>query len=353
VLLLQLAPWLLETTGELEPLPRAIVVIAAVIGAVILGEAAGSALGRAVAEGMGTGVASNLDRAAGGVLGAVQAVLIIWLAGGLLAAGPFPTLGRAAASSTAIRLTDRYLPPPTEVVTGIAGVIDDSGLPAVFVGLEPIPLDPVDTPSDPRAERIARAAIGSTVRVSTLACDAQVSGTAAIIAPGYLVTNAHVVAGARTVRVTLDGDTADAAVVLFDPDLDVAVLHAPGIDGPALRFAADDPERGTLGAVLGYPDGGPLAILPAAVSGGYAATGRDIYNVDRVTRDILELRARVDPGDSGGPLVLEDGTIGGLVFAESRTDDEVGYALTPTTVAVRVAPAVGRTGEVDTGDCLR
>jgi hypothetical protein len=61
----------------------------------------------------------------------------------------------------------------------------------------------------------------------------------------------------------------------------------------------------------------------------------------------------VEPGDSGGPLILEDGTIGGLVFAESRTDDSVGYALTPTSVAVRVQPGIGRTAAVDTGPCLR
>jgi S1-C subfamily serine protease len=131
------------------------------------------------------------------------------------------------------------------------------------------------------------------------------------------------------------------------------VLLAPGIDGPALRFANGDPGRGTLGAVLGYADGGPLVVLPAAVSGGYPATGRDIYDSDRVTRDILELRAAIEPGDSGGPLVLQDGTIGGLVFAESRSDEEVGYALTPTSVAVRVAPAVGRTSPVDVGPCMR
>jgi uncharacterized membrane protein required for colicin V production len=353
VLMLQLAPWLLETTVDLEPLPRALVVIAAVLGAVILGEAVGSALGRAVAEGMGTGMASGVDRAAGGALGAAQAVLIIWLAGGLIAAGPFADLGRTAASSTAVRLTDRYLPPPTEVVTGIAGVIGESGLPDVFVGLEPIPLEPVDVPSDPRAARIARAAAASTARVVTQACESQITGTSVIVAPGYLVTNAHVVAGARTIRVTIAGDTADADVVLFDPALDVAVLRAPGLEGPALRFASRDPGRGTLGAALGYADGGPLVVLPAAVSGGYPATGRDIYDGSRVTRDILELRAGVEPGDSGGPLVLEDGTIGGIVFAESRADDEVGYALTPTSVAVRVAPAIGRTSPVDTGPCIR
>ena len=49
--------------------------------------------------------------------------------------------------------------------------------------------------------------------------------------------------------------------------------------------------------------------------------GRDIYDQTRVKRDILELRAEVDRGDSGGPLILKDGTVGGVVFAESRTDD--------------------------------
>jgi hypothetical protein len=50
---------------------------------------------------------------------------------------------------------------------------------------------------------------------------------------------------------------------------------------------------------------------------------------------------------------LRDGTIGGLVFAEARSDDQVGYALTPTSVATRVTPALGRTDAVSTGSCLR
>ena len=94
-------------------------------------------------------------------------------------------------------------------------------------------------------------------------------------------------------------------------------------------------------------------IVPAAVTGSYRATGRDIYDEARVDRDILELRAQIDRGDSGGPFVLQDGTIGGLVFAEARSDPDVGYALTPTSVAVRVTPAVGRREVVATGDCLR
>jgi hypothetical protein len=89
------------------------------------------------------------------------------------------------------------------------------------------------------------------------------------------------------------------------------------------------------------------------VSGRLVATGRDIYGEALVLRDILELRAEIEQGDSGGPFVLADGTVGGLVFAEARTDPEVGYALTATSVAIAVAPAIGRTEPVDTGPCLR
>ncbi len=295
---------------------------------------------------------SNVDRLAGGLLGALQAILIIWLAGGLLAAGPFPTLGRAATQSVVVRGVDRFLPPPTQVVGEIAGVLDASGLPDVFVGLDPLPLPAVDTPSNPEAERIARHAIDSTAKVSTRACTLQVNGTAVVVAPHYLVTNAHVVAGAGTIRAAVGSDVVDAAPVLFDPMFDVAVLYAPDLSAPALRFAAADPERGTTAAALGFAGGGSLAVMPAAVSGAYEATGRDIYDSALVTREILELRAAIEPGDSGGPLVLDDGTVGGLVFAESRADPSVGYALTPTEVAARIEPALGRTGVVDTGPCI-
>ena len=86
------------------------------------------------------------------------------------------------------------------------------------------------------------------------------------------------------------------------------------------------------------PGGGRLTVLPAAVSSRYAATGHDIYARDRVRREILELRAEVDRGDSGGPLILEDGTVGGVVFAEARTDPDVGYALAASEVAAHIQP---------------
>lgn len=353
LVMLNAAPWVTRVTADIEPIPRAIIVLGAILGSVIVGEALGSAIGRTVAERLGDGMLSGVDRFAGGVLGAAQALLIIWLAGGLMAIGPFPTLARTATQSTALRAVDKYLPPPTDVIGQVAGVLDDSGLPDVFLGLEPVPLAPVDTPTNPMANRIAGSAPEVTFRVVSRACDVQVTGTSFLVAPGYLVTNAHVVAGASTIRIGGGDHLMDATAVLFDPDLDVAVLHVAGLKGRGLRFATTSPPRGAVGAALGYAGGGALVILPAAVSGSYPAVGRDIDGRNQVTRDILELRARVEPGDSGGPLVLEDGTVGGVVFAESKTDPAVGYALTPVAVSTRITPAIGRTASVSTGDCIR
>ena len=60
----------------------------------------------------------------------------------------------------------------------------------------------------------------------------------------------------------------------------------------------------------------------------------------------------MDLGDPVSYLVLSDGTVGGVVFAEARTDDEVGYALTPSSVRDAIAPALGRTGLVPVGHCI-
>lgn len=353
VAILALAPWLLDVTRGFEPIPRAMIVLGSVLGAVLIGEGIGSTLGQALAAQLRHDVLSGADRLVGGFVGFGQAILIIWLAGGLLAAGPFPTLARTATQSVIVRGVDGVLPPPTEVVGQIAGALDASGLPDVFIGLDPLPLPAVDTPTDRQAQQIAASALASTGRITTRACTTQVTGTGILIGKGYMVTNAHVVAGASTIRIALGDRLVDGVPVLFDPNLDVALLYAPGLTGAGLSLARSTPDRGTTGAALGYTGGGPLAVLPAAVAGSYQATGRDIYDRHLVTREILELRAAVEPGDSGGPLILSDGSVGGLVFAELRSDPNVGYALSPTAVESRISPAIGRTRAVGVGPCIR
>jgi S1-C subfamily serine protease len=84
----------------------------------------------------------------------------------------------------------------------------------------------------------------------------------------------------------------------------------------------------------------------------FEPVGRDIYGEEEAERSVLELQAVVRPGNSGGPFVLANGTVGGVVFAASTTDDEVGYAIAAGEVAPRVQQVVGTSREVDTGPCV-
>jgi S1-C subfamily serine protease len=354
VLAIVALPWLEGPLATIQPDIRAFVVLAGILLLVGMGEAIGSALGQTVAMRLSGGVLGALDRAFGGVVGGGQALLVVWLVGGLLAAGPMRLLAVQAQNSFVVRGLSGVLPPPTEIAAELGRLLDDTGIPDLFVGLEPLPAPPVELPNDPVAQAIAAKAQRSTVKVLATTCQFTSAGTGFAIARGYVVTNAHVIAGANAIRVlTVDGGQLDAVPVFDDPELDVALLWVSRLDEPSLRFASADPIRGVSGATLGYPRGGALTVAPAAVAGAYVATGRDIYGAQRISRRILELRAEVDQGDSGGPFVLRDGTVGGVVFAEARTNDQVGYALTATSVATAVESRIGRTGAVETGACIR
>jgi S1-C subfamily serine protease len=347
-------PWVEQPLERFEPGFKAVLVLAGILFFVGIGEAIGASIGRAVAGRFRGGVLVRVDRVLGGFVGAAQAILVIWLIGGLLAAGPMRYLATQAQTSFVVRGLSGFLPAPTEIATALGRLLDDTGIPDLFVGLDPLPAPDVERPTDPAARAIAAGAIDSTVRVSARTCQFQSSGSGFVVARGYIVTNAHVIAGATTIRIQAQNSRLhDAIPVFVDPKLDIAVLWVAELDAAPLRLAASDPERGAVGATLGFPHGGDLLIEPAAVSGAYTAQGRDIYGGQRVSRRILELRGIVDQGDSGGPFILPDGTVGGVVFAEARTDESVGYALTATSVAVAIRPSLGRTSAIATGACIR
>ena len=337
---------------NLDPTVRAIFTLGILLGLVGLGEGLGAALGRAASKAIGRGLLGALDQVAGAAVGAAQAVLIVWLLGGVLASGPFTNVSQLAQTSRTLRIIDAVLPPPTEIVIELGRLLDDTGLPDLFIGLEPLPAAPIDLPTDAQARAIGERAAKSVLRVVADGCQLESRGTSFVIAPGYLVTNAHVVVGAGTIRVQSPTASFTATPVLVDLELDVALLRVASLDAPALAFATTDPDRGAIAATFGYPGGGDAVVEPAIVAAVYPATGLDVTGTARVTRRLVELRSRIVPGDSGGPLLLADGTVGGVVFAESRADPSVGYALSPTAVAERIAPALTRTQEVSTGPCV-
>ena len=342
-------------TGLLDGLPppiRAIIVLSVLLGLVGLGEALGAAMGRQASQALGEGLLGALDRVGGAIVGAGQAILILWLAGGVIASGPFPTLSTYAQKSTALRIVDGFLPPPTEIVLGLGNLLDDSGLPNVFIGLEQLPAPAIDLPSNALARQIGERAAPSVLRVVADGCGQRASGSSFVIAPGYLVTNAHVVVGAKSVIVQTSGQSYAAVPVLVDLELDIALLHAADVKAPAIQFTTGEPSRGDVGATVGYPGGGNETVEPATVAAAYLATGLDVTGDARVTRRIIELRASVIPGDSGGPFVLQDGTVGGVVFAESKVDPAVGYALATRPVIEAITPALSKTTAADTGPCI-
>lgn len=336
----------------LPPVWRAVVVLSLLLGLVGLGEAIGAMAGRELSQRLGTGLLGALDRVGGGLVGAAQAILILWLTGGVIASGPFPNLSQMAQRSVALRAVDAVLPPPTEIVLELGQILDDSGLPNVFIGLEQLPAPEIDLPSDELAREIGAQAAPSVLRVVAEGCRQRASGTSFVIAPEYLVTNAHVIVGADSVIVQTSGDSFDATPVLVDLELDIALLWADGVDAPELAFTTTEPQRGDVGATVGFPGAQDKTVERATVAAVYFATGLDVTGESRVTRRILELRSEVEPGDSGGPFVLRDGTVGGVVFAESRVDPNVGYALSPLDVRERVGPAIGSRDAVATGPCV-
>ena len=129
---------------------------------------------------------------------------------------------------------------------------------------------------------------------STNRCGSGVEGTGFLYAPNRLMTNAHVVAGV-TEPMVKDGDrTLEATVVYYNPDLDVAVLDVPDLDGPTVRFDLTGKEK-QQAAVLGFPQDGPFDAQPARIRGDQRLRSPDIYGNGTVTRHVFSLRGLIRP----------------------------------------------------------
>lgn len=290
------------------------------------------------------------DAVGGSALSAAALVLAIWFLGINLAAGPFPSVARSLQHSTVVRAVDAALPPPPALDAQLGSVLNLIGFPDVFSGLPPLPADPVPQPTRDAAARAARAARPSVVLIAGPACDRILQGTGFVVEDDLVLTNAHVIAGSSP-RVEWEGRTFDAVPVLFDRDLDAAVLRVDGLDAPTLTLLRNEVSRGTGGAVIGYPHG-RYTELRAAARRALDALGRDIYSQDHVRRRIYELQVAVKPGNSGGPFVLPGGRVAGLIFGASVTDEDLGYAITSPELIPLVGRAAARTDPVGTGRCV-
>ena len=327
--------------------------ILAVLILLILG-AVGSSIGYAVGEPIRVRLLARPDRGRrdsilGALFSAVAVLSVSWFIGLSLDRGPSPELAQAIQRSVVLRALDSVAPRPPAFLAQVEGILSGVRFPSAFSGLEPLIRSPLPVPSSADSPGI-RAAAADTYKIVGYGCGGVVFGSGFPVGNGLVLTNAHVVAGTQGTMVrSPTGRTLSARVVLFDSNRDVAILSVPRLGAAALGQASA--QRGTTGAAIGYPGGGPESIVPAVVDNEVQAEGRDIYGQNLVVRQIWITEASVQPGNSGGPLVDRAGAVLGVIFAASTSQPGQAYALTDAEVQPDIAAAQGRTQAVDVGPC--
>jgi S1-C subfamily serine protease len=298
------------------------------------------------------------DSVFGTVLSVAAMLFVAWLLGLAVINSPFTGLARQVRHSRVLTAVDDLVPNGAYLAfSSFLRAVEIHGLPPVFAGLNPPLAPPVAAPVNGAVpSRVIRAAAPSIVKIAAVdpRCGQQTEGSGFVYAPGRVLTNAHVVAGARSVTIVSDGTGTSlglrARVVLFDPNTDVAVLDVPGLARASLAFHGPV-ATGASAEVIGYPENGPFTATAARVAARQLITGPNIYSDATVTRQIYVLRATVRPGNSGGPLLAPNGKVNGVVFATSTTDPSTGYALTAHQVSADARAGASATRRVGTQNC--
>ena len=298
------------------------------------------------------------DAIFGTVFSVAAMLFVAWLLGLAVINSPFTGLARQVRHSRILTAVDNVVPNSVYLAfSSFLRAVETNDLPPVFAGLNPPLAPPVAAPvAGAVPAGVIRAAAPSIVKIVAIEpeCGQQTEGSGFVYAPGHVLTNAHVVAGARSVEIVGDGTGAriglTARVVFFDPNTDIAVLYVPGLTRPSLTLGPPV-SAGAPAEVVGYPENGPFTLTPARVAARQLVSGPNIYSDATVTREIYVLRATVRPGNSGGPLLAPDGKVDGVVFAASTVDPATGYALTAGQVSSDARVGAAATRPVGTRSC--
>ncbi len=188
-------------------------------------------------------------------------------------------------------------------------------------------------PADAVGALLRRLLSGSSGHQSAEERSGAALGSGFLIRPdGLIVTNRHVIAGARAVRVRLtDGRDLPASIVGSDAVTDIALLKVVATGLPALRLGSSNAVSvGDAVIAIGNPYG-----LGQSVSAGIvSARGRTLEDDPYI--DFLQTDAAINRGNSGGPLLALDGAVVGVtsaIFSPSGGSVGLGFAIPAETVA--------------------
>ena len=334
------------------PASRAVVTAVTILGVALACLAIGEFIGLKLKYHLLGKQLNKFDNALGALLSVASVLISAWLLAAVANNLPRSGLSVALNQSKIIAALDRALPSAPTVIADLGKLIDPNGFPNVFIGSEPIPKGNVSLPALGSLQNAVNTDKNSVVRIQGQGCGGVVYGSGFVVGTNLVATNAHVVAGISQPQVQDVNGTHGGRVIWFDPNLDLAVLRVNGLAGKPLSLNKATVASGAPAAVLGYPGGGPFTADPAAVLNEFEASGQNIYNSGHVLRAVYEIQATVIPGNSGGPLVSENGTVIGVVFAESTSYDHVGYALAMSKVISEIQTASQDYQTVSTGACV-
>lgn len=163
---------------------------------------------------------------------------------------------------------------------------------------------------------------------------------------GQIMTNAHVVAGATSVTVTLrDGRTVKGTVKGIDRVTDVAIVEIAEKNLPSIQLGNSDALKPGEWAIA---IGNPLGLDNTVTAGIISATGRSSADIGAFDKRVsyIQTDAAINPGNSGGPLLNAAGQVIGMNTAILRGGQGLGFAI-PINTAQRIAKLLIANGKVD------
>ncbi|MGH3358952.1 MAG: MarP family serine protease [Nocardioidaceae bacterium] len=341
-------------SGLDEGIATALIALVLVLICATSGQACGAFVGTQLRDRITWHPARSIDAVGGAVLSITAVLAIAWSLGYAISGTQIPGLSNSVRSSEVLERVDGVMPEGARDALQSFNALVDSNLFPRY--LEPFVSENIAEVRRPNAEILQHATVrraeSSVVKVLGEAedCDRGVEGSGFVYSSERVMTNAHVVAGVDNPTVVVDDETYDAETVVYNEDLDIAVLAVDGLGESPLDFDTDGGARSNA-VVMGYPGNGPFNAGAARIRAEQELRSPNIYDEGVVTREVFSIRGLVRSGNSGGPLISPRGEVFGVVFAASVSDDNTGYALTAEQVADDAEAGVDAEDEVSTGSC--
>ena len=174
------------------------------------------------------------------------------------------------------------------------------------------------------------------------------AGSGFVIAPdGYILTNSHVVAGAKKIEAAfIDGRRLAATLVGLDTSTDLALLR---VVASGLPFATIGDSADLRVGQLVIASGNPLGFQSTVSTGVISALGRTLRSQEgRLIENVIQHTAPLNPGYSGGPLLDSRGRVIGVNTAIIASAQGIGFAIPASTAKWVVSQLITR-GKVQRG----